>query len=72
MEKEVINELLKERIKENENLFNKNELQVIYSNINIIENIYLLGILDSNFNAIFNAIFNATPKKSYKKRSKTK
>lgn len=68
MEKENVEKLVKERIKENEKLFTGEELKIIKDNANIIEKVYLIGILDNNFNAIFNA----TPKKSYKKRRETK
>ena len=40
--------LIKERIKENEKLFNKKELIFLYNNVNIIQKIYLLGVLDNN------------------------
>lgn len=43
---EIIEEILKERIKENEKLFNKKELKIVKENKNIIEKIYLIGILD--------------------------
>lgn len=68
MEKLNVEKIVKERIKENEKLFTGEELKVIKDNANIIEKVYLIGILDNNFNAIFNA----TPKKSYKKRRETK
>ena len=68
MEKLNVEKIVKERIKENEEIFTGEELKVIKDNANIIEKVYLIGILDNNFNAIFNA----TPKKSYKKRRETK
>lgn len=68
MKEKNVEKLVKERIKENEKLFTGEELKVIKDNANIIEKVYLIGILDNNFNAIFNA----TPKKSYKKRRETK
>ena len=40
-------ELIKERIKTNENLFTEEELKIINSNDILIEKIYLLGILDN-------------------------
>ena len=40
--------LIKERIKENERLFNKEELTFINENIKTINKIYLLGILDKS------------------------
>lgn len=64
MEKENVVKIIVERIKENEKLFSKEELNFISNNDNIIKKVYLIGVLDNNFNAIFNA----TPKKSYKKR----
>lgn len=47
-ENEIIVEILKERIKENKNLFNKEEMKVINENLNIISKIYLIGILDKS------------------------
>ena len=39
-------EIVRERIKENEELFSKEELQIIEKNSLLIEKIYLLGVLD--------------------------
>lgn len=41
-----LNELVKERINENEKLFTKEELMKIKENFNLTFKIYFLGILD--------------------------
>lgn len=41
-----IEEILKERVKENKKLFNKKEIKIINSNIDIFSKIYLMGIYD--------------------------
>lgn len=46
MEKEILKEIVKERVKENEKLFTKEELEFIKDNSNLIEKIYLLGLMD--------------------------
>lgn len=46
-----IQEFVKERIKENENLFESEELETIKQNATLIKKIYLLGGMDST-NAI--------------------
>ena len=45
-EKNIINEIVKDRIKENERLFTKQELKLIKDNDNIIKKIYLIGLID--------------------------
>lgn len=45
-EKINMEKIVKERIKENKNLFTEEELQFINNNVNAIKKIYLLGILD--------------------------
>ena len=62
-EKIVIERILKN----NKDIFTKDEIALIENNIKCVEKIYLIGLLD---NLQFNAIFNATPKKSCKKRDK--
>lgn len=42
----VLNEFIKERIKENEVLFNKQECDIINNNRNLIKKIYILGVKD--------------------------
>ncbi len=42
------NEIIEERIKENKEIFSKEELQIITKNNILIKKIYLLGVLDSN------------------------
>lgn len=37
-------QIIKDRIKENENLFSEEELLIINSNIKVIKKIYLLGL----------------------------
>ena len=41
--------LIEERIKKNEKIFNEQELTFLNNNVNIIQKIYLLGVLDSNW-----------------------
>lgn len=41
--------LVKERIDENKELFSKDENKVILSNANLINKIYLIGFLDNKF-----------------------
>lgn len=41
-----LEEVLKERIFENEELFSKNELSIMNSNIKIMKKIYLLGLIN--------------------------
>lgn len=45
MEKDV-EQIVKERIKENENLFSNKELIIINDNFNVIKKIYLIGIIN--------------------------
>lgn len=45
-ENEIIEEILKERIKENENLFNEEEIVLLNNNIKSIKKIYLLGLIN--------------------------
>lgn len=42
-----LEEIVKERIKENEKLFSKEELEVINSSIKVVKKIYLLAFLDN-------------------------
>lgn len=42
-----LEEIVKERIKENEKLFSKEELEMINSSIKVVKKIYLLAFLDS-------------------------
>lgn len=46
-EKNVVEEIVKERIKENEKLFTKKELKFINNNFNLIKKIYLIGVINS-------------------------
>ena len=46
MEKEILEEIVKERVKENEKLFTKKELNFIKDNSKIIKKIYLLGLIN--------------------------
>lgn len=41
-----VEKILKERIKENEELFNKEEIALLNNNIRIIKKIYLLGLIN--------------------------
>lgn len=49
MEKEIMKEIVKGRVKENEKLFTKEELNFIKDNSKLIEKIYLLGSVDCCF-----------------------
>lgn len=49
MEKEIVEEIVKERVQENEKLFTKEELNFIKDNSNLVEKIYLLGSMDCCF-----------------------
>lgn len=46
MEKENVEEIVKQRISKNEKLFTREELKIIENNFNIVTKIYLLGIVD--------------------------
>lgn len=43
---EIIGEILKERIKENKNLFSEEELTLLNNNVKFIKKIYLLGVVN--------------------------
>jgi hypothetical protein len=42
-----LEEIVKERIKENEKLFSEEELEMINSSIKVVKKIYLLAFLDN-------------------------
>lgn len=42
-----LEEIVKERIKENEKLFSKEELEIINNSIKVVTKIYLLAFLDN-------------------------
>lgn len=46
MEKENVEEIVKQRISKNEKLFTIEELKIIENNFNMVTKIYLLGIVD--------------------------
>lgn len=46
MEKEILEEIVKERVKENEKLFTEEELKFIKDNGKLIKKIYLLGLIN--------------------------
>lgn len=46
---DVVEKILLERIKENKKIFTKDEISVVEENIEIGEKIYILGVLDANF-----------------------
>ncbi len=46
MEKDVVEEIVKERVKENERLFSEKELKLIRNNSRIFTKIYLLGLIN--------------------------
>ncbi len=45
---EIIEDILKERIEKNQELFNKKEIKVINNNFNTICKMYMLGLKDKN------------------------
>ena len=47
-DEEIMEDILKERIEENKELFSKEELTLLNNNVNIIKKIYLLGAIDIN------------------------
>ena len=51
VENEVINfdEIISKRVEKNINVFNKEEIDIIINNKNLVEKLYLLGTLDCNF-----------------------
>ncbi len=51
VENEVINfdEIISKRVEENINLFNKEEIDIIINNKNLVSKLYLLGFIDSIF-----------------------
>ena len=42
----ILEEIIKERIEENKNLFSKQELEVAKNNISLIKKMYLLGMIN--------------------------
>lgn len=48
MGKDVVEEIVKERITNNLKIFNEKELQFMKKNANIIVKVYLIGMLDNN------------------------
>lgn len=51
--KKDVEQIVKERIKENKKLFNEKELKIINNNVNIIKKVYILGILDMEYQKKF-------------------
>lgn len=51
VENEVINfdEVIRERVEDNKKLFNKEEIDIIINNKNLVSKLYLLGFIDSIF-----------------------
>lgn len=43
-----MNEFIKERIKENKNLFSKEELKIIEDSFTLMKKIYLLGFINAS------------------------
>lgn len=46
MEKDIVEEIVKERVKENEELFTMEELKFIKDNSKILKKVYLLGLVN--------------------------
>lgn len=45
-ERENLEKIIKERVKSNTNIFNKEDIEIITQNINLVSKIYVLGLLD--------------------------
>lgn len=48
-EKTDLEKFLEKRVENNKKIFTENELQIIKDNMELINKVYLLGILDSEF-----------------------
>lgn len=47
MEENIIEEIVKERIKENKELFSKEEYNILKGNINLAKKMYILGFMNA-------------------------
>lgn len=47
MEENIVEEIVKERIKENKELFNKDEYNILEGNINLTKKMYILGFMNA-------------------------
>lgn len=47
MEEKIVEEIVKERIEENKELFSLEEHSIIENNINLIKKIYILGFINA-------------------------
>ncbi|HJJ07562.1 MAG TPA: hypothetical protein OIM35_08170 [Clostridiaceae bacterium] len=47
MKENIIEEIVKERIKENKALFNKDEYNILEGNINLAKKMYILGFINA-------------------------
>lgn len=47
MEKEILEEIVRERIRENKELFNKDEYNILEGNINLAKKMYILGFINA-------------------------
>lgn len=47
MEKNIVEEIVKERIKENKALFNNREYNILEENINLAKKMYILGFINA-------------------------
>lgn len=47
MEKEILKEIVRERIRENEELFDNEEYSILEENINLAKKMYILGFINA-------------------------
>ena len=47
MEENIVEEIVKERIRENKELFNKDENNILEGNINLAKKMYILGFINA-------------------------
>lgn len=47
MKENIVEEIVKERIKENKELFNKDEYNILEGNINLAKKMYILGFINA-------------------------
>ena len=47
MEENIVEEIVRERIRENKELFNKDEYNILEGNINLAKKMYILGFINA-------------------------
>ncbi len=47
MEENIVEEIVRERIKENRTLFNNEEYNILEENINLVKKMYILGFINA-------------------------